>query len=356
MRVMRNPCTAPISSPSAMTMARPRVQGRPTFAMRSMKMTPSSAMIEPTDSSMPPVMMTKACASENRPKRPTRFAVFDRLIGDRKRGLMIATAAPTTRMSRKRPRSFLNIAAFATYPISPNCHPRGSGGPGYATGRWPWIPAFAGMTIDKWRTFGDPFPLCWQPVAHGQLQHILLAEAAAVEEATDGTFAHDGDSIADADDLLHVAGDHQDRDAAVRQRAHQLVDLALGADVDTAGRLVEDDDARLHGKPLGEDHLLLVAAGKRRDLVGDRRRLDGEPASLPLGGVGLGGSLDDGRPGVAAQVRQRHIGGQREFEEQPGTLAVFRHQIDAAVDGVARQCNRDGLAAEADRTGERGVD
>ena len=46
-------------------------------------------MIEPTESSMPPVMMTKAWASENRPNRPIRLAVLDRLIGDRKRGLMM---------------------------------------------------------------------------------------------------------------------------------------------------------------------------------------------------------------------------------------------------------------------------
>ncbi len=54
--------------------------------MRSTKTTPSNAMIEPTESSMPPVMMTKAWASENMPKRPMRLAVLDRLIGERKRG------------------------------------------------------------------------------------------------------------------------------------------------------------------------------------------------------------------------------------------------------------------------------
>ena len=51
-------------------------------------------MIEPTDSSMPPEMMTKAWATAKRPNRPIRLAVLDRLIGDRKRGLMIATTAP----------------------------------------------------------------------------------------------------------------------------------------------------------------------------------------------------------------------------------------------------------------------
>ena len=49
--------------------------------------TPSSAIIEPTDSSMPPVMMTKPWAIENMPNRPIRLAVLARLLGDRNSGL-----------------------------------------------------------------------------------------------------------------------------------------------------------------------------------------------------------------------------------------------------------------------------
>jgi hypothetical protein len=42
----------------------------------------------------------------------------------------------------------------------------------------------------------------------------------------------------------------------------QGVDLLLGADVDAAGRLVEDQHARLARQPAAQDHLLLVAAGE----------------------------------------------------------------------------------------------
>jgi hypothetical protein len=45
------------------------------------------------------------------------------------------------------------------------------------------------------------------------------------------------------------------------------VDLVLGADVDAAGRLVEDQHVRVGEDPLAEDDLLLVAAGQ---LAGDR--------------------------------------------------------------------------------------
>jgi len=77
--------------------------------MRSMNRTPSSAIIEPTESSMPPVMITKAWAIENSPNSPTRFAVLAMLMVERKRGLISATTAPTTMMRTSSPRSFFSI-------------------------------------------------------------------------------------------------------------------------------------------------------------------------------------------------------------------------------------------------------
>ena len=52
------------------------------------------------------------------------------------------------------------------------------------------------------------------------------------------------------------------RDAARGEAVELLVDLALGADVDAARRLVEQQQARLERQPLAEGHLLLVAAGE----------------------------------------------------------------------------------------------
>lgn len=50
--------------------------------------------------------------------------------------------------------------------------------------------------------------------------------------------------------------------------AEQQVNIALGADIDAAGRLIEDDDIRVVQQPLGDNDLLLVAAGQvARNLV-----------------------------------------------------------------------------------------
>ena len=49
------------------------------------------------------------------------------------------------------------------------------------------------------------------------------------------------------------------------QLVEQPVHLGLGADVDAAGRLVDDQQRRAAGQPLAEHDLLLVAAGQGRD-------------------------------------------------------------------------------------------
>src|SRR5438270_12657611 len=96
------------------------------------------------------------------PNNPTRFAVLATLIGDRKRGLIMATTAPTTRIRTRRPTSFLFMAE---------------------------------TSID--------------PVADGKPEHVLLAELRSLEQAADRPLVHHGNSVADPDDLFHVARDHQ---------------------------------------------------------------------------------------------------------------------------------------------------
>src|SRR3954470_5899117 len=120
----------------------------------STKTTPRSAITEPTESSIPPVMITKASAIENSPKSPIRLPVLERFTGDRKRGLMSATTVPTITIRTSRPRSFLNISAH--------------------------------------------------PIADGKLQHVGFAEIAAREEAADCSFSHYCDPVAHPDYLFHV--------------------------------------------------------------------------------------------------------------------------------------------------------
>ena len=84
---------APRTRPIPTAISGASCQGRPWLTMRSVKTTPISANIEPTESSMPPVMMTSPSPMLNRPNRPIRLAMLTRLTGDRKRGLIDAVIA-----------------------------------------------------------------------------------------------------------------------------------------------------------------------------------------------------------------------------------------------------------------------
>ena len=82
----------------------------------------------------------------------------------------------------------------------------------------------------------------------------------ASNAAADLAVAHDQDAVAHPDQLLDLRGDHQDAGAFGGQAVDDLVDLVLGADVDAARRLVEDEQARAAQQPLADHDLLLVAA------------------------------------------------------------------------------------------------
>ena len=84
-----------------------------------------------------------------------------------------------------------------------------------------------------------------------------------VDEAANLAAAHDHDAVGHADQLLDLGGDEQHGRALGDQLVDDLVDLVLGADVDAARRLVEDEDRRSAQQPFGDHHLLLVAARKR---------------------------------------------------------------------------------------------
>jgi hypothetical protein len=75
----------------------------------STKTTPISANIDPTDSSIPAVMITSPWPIENSPYRPTRLAMFTRFTVEMKRGCSSATTQPITRIRIASPSSFLIV-------------------------------------------------------------------------------------------------------------------------------------------------------------------------------------------------------------------------------------------------------
>jgi acyl-CoA thioesterase I len=93
-----------------------------------------------------------------------------------------------------------------------------------------------------------------------------------------------------------VGDQHESRVALAVQREHQLDDLLARRQVEVAGRLVGEQDRRLHHQRTGERHTLLLAAGELGGIVGEPL---GEADTVELGrGAGE-------RVGAAGKL-QRH--------------------------------------------------
>ncbi len=95
------------------------------------------------------------------------------------------------------------------------------------------------------------------------------------------------------DDLLELGGDHQHAQALIGELADERLNLGLGADVDAARRLVEDQQLRIGAEPSREQDLLLIAAGKLANLLFGARSLDGETLHEAIDDFALARFVDD---------------------------------------------------------------
>src|SRR6266700_66142 len=152
--------------------------------------TPSKAIIEPTERSIPPVMITRPRPMLKMPKAPICRARFCRLIDWRKLGLIIATMTQRATRRMKIPSSF-----FISVSLLRACR---------------------------------------------QTHHCLFAELRALKGTRDFSFMHDGDAIADAQHFFHLTANGDDRNALPGEFTHQRVNLGLCTDVNPAGGLVKN--------------------------------------------------------------------------------------------------------------------
>jgi len=86
--------------------------------------------------------------------------------------------------------------------------------------------------------------------------------------------AHHQHPVSQPEDLLDLGGDQEHAHPLGGEADEQVIDGALGTDVDAAGRLVGDQHARAGHEHPGKQNLLLVAARQRRDRRGVVASLD----------------------------------------------------------------------------------
>jgi hypothetical protein len=122
---------------------------------------------------------------------------------------------------------------------------------------------------------------------------IFSCEASpASNSATNSPFVHHVDAVAHAQQLGHLRRDHQDAAALFGQAGDERVDLELGAHVDAARGLVEDQQRRVGEQPLGQHHLLLVAARQVDHRLVHAGAADGQSLAVVVGDGELAAFVD----------------------------------------------------------------
>ena len=104
-----------------------------------------------------------------------------------------------------------------------------------------------------------------EPLAGGlaehRLEHLLGVEPAAIEGIERGTVAEHDHPRGEPEEFLDLGRQVDHRSPFLGETRQVLVEFGLGADVDAARRVIENDDVRAHGETATDQHFLLVAAG-----------------------------------------------------------------------------------------------
>ena len=98
---------------------------------------------------------------------------------------------------------------------------------------------------------------------HAEIIEILAGEDLPRRVVVDDmTLVHEEHAVTVAGELLDLLLDHDDRDAHLRELVHGMKDLLGALRIELGGRLIEDEDVRLHRKHRADGHALKLTAGQ----------------------------------------------------------------------------------------------
>ena len=189
-------------------------------------------------------------------------------------------------------------------------------------------------------------------VFRSQSHDLFLRGVLGVHFAGQAAAGHDQNPVTHAQQLGHFRRDHQNGLALVGQVDDELIDLILGAHVDAAGGLVQQQHLGVGEEPAAENDLLLVAAGEAADLGLLGGRLGAHGVDGPLGVLAHGGLaeeetqllvlLEAGDDGIFTNVQNG---------ENAGGAALLGEEGEAVLDGLAAVAITAELAAQGHRAG-----
>ena len=184
----------------------------------------------------------------------------------------------------------------------------------------------------------------------------FFAQLIALEAGRDAPFAHHQHPVGEPEDLRQLRRDHDDPATFRGQRLDQVVDLGLGADVDAARRLVEEQDLRARHDPAADDRLLLVAAAEVADRPVDRERPEVEALHHLLRLVAQRALADHAGGREAPERRQADVACDRAARNDAVALALLGQEADPGLDRGAHVAGRERQAIHDDVAGTRPID
>src|SRR5258706_8889196 len=172
-------------------------------------------------------------------------------------------------------------------------------------------------------------------LAHDDAHDFFLRCLGALELADKNPRVHDADAVTDSEQFRHFRRDHDDSLAGIGELVDNAIDLVLGADVDTAGRFIENQDFRVGKQPFRQHYLLLVAAGQVAGCLIDVGAADAHAVAIIARHLQLLDIIDDAADRNTVEIGQRDVLADIVGEQEAELLAVLGDIGKTGVDGAA---------------------
>src|SRR6266404_6126373 len=172
-------------------------------------------------------------------------------------------------------------------------------------------------------------------LAHDDAHDFFLRCLGALELADKNAPVHDADAVTDPEQFRHFRRDHDDSLAGIGEFVDDAIDLVLGADVDTAGRFIENQDFRIGKQPFRQHYLLLVAAGQVAGCLIDVGAADAHAVAIIARHLQLLDIIDDAADRNTVEIGQRDVLADIVGEQEAELLAVLGDIGKTGVDGAA---------------------
>ena len=194
--------------------------------------------MEPTERSMPPVMMTKVMPIARKALSATCFDIRTRFSADRKLGAAKEKKIRTAN-------SAMNVRSRIRLRVTEP--------PTRCAGVCPAAAVIKGLPAAP-----SPF----REVADGRRGDDLgfRRGVGAIEQCGELPLAHHRDAIGKGERFVEIGSDENDSKSLGREFPHQAEDIRLRSDVDASAWLVHEQNLRLRQERLADHDLLLVSS------------------------------------------------------------------------------------------------